>query len=57
MKFFNNLKAEMKAIQKLVVEMKKIECTNTIKQVKLLFNEFGFTVRVLKGTLVGGRNI
>jgi hypothetical protein len=57
MKFFNNLKAEMKAIQKQVVEIKKIKCANTIEQVKRLCNKFGFIIRMLKGALVEGRNI
>ena len=57
MKFFDNLKAEMEVIQKQVVEMKKIKCSNAIIQVNRLYNEFDFTVRMLKGVLVGGRNI
>ena len=57
MKFFNNLKPEMEAIQKQVVKMNKIECAYITKQEKRLCNEFGFTVRMLKGALVEGRSI
>ena len=51
MKFYNDLKAEMEAIQQQMFEAKKNERTNALKEVKRLCKEFGFTAGMLKGSL------
>ena len=55
MKSYDELKAEMEAIQQQMVEAKKNERTNVLKEVKLLCKEFGFTSGMLKGSLAEGR--
>ena len=37
-----------------MIEAKKIERANALKEVKHLCKEFGFTARMLKGSLLGG---
>jgi hypothetical protein len=49
------LKAEMEAIQQQMVEAKKNERANALKEVKRLCKEFGFTAGMLKGVLAEGR--
>ncbi|MDB4854040.1 H-NS histone family protein [Planktomarina temperata] len=49
MKSYAELKAEMEAIQQQMVEAKKNERANTLKEVKRLCKEFGFTAGMLKG--------
>ena len=49
------LKAEMETIQQQMVEAKKNERTNALKEVKRLCKEFGFTAGMLKGSLAEGR--
>jgi len=49
------LKAEMEAIQQQMVEAKKNERANALKEVQRLCKEFGFTSGMLKGSLAGGR--
>ena len=49
------MKAEMEAIQKQMVEAKKKERANALKEVKRLCKEFGFTAGMLKGSLADGR--
>ena len=57
MKSYFKLKFEMETIQQLMVEAKKNELANALKEVKRLCKEFGFTVGMLKGLLVkGGKN-
>ena len=51
---YDELKAEMEAIQKRMVEAKKKERANALKEVKRLCKEFGFTAGMLKGTLAEG---
>jgi len=51
MQSYDKLKAEMEAIQQLMVEAKK----NAMKEVKRLCKEFGFTAGMLKGALAKGR--
>ena len=51
----DDLKAEMEAIQKQMVEAKKNERANSLKEVKRLCKEFGFTAGMLKGSLAEGR--
>ena len=45
----------MEAIQQQMVEAKKNECANPLKEVKRLCKEFGFTAGMLKGALAEGR--
>ena len=47
MKSYDELKAEMKAIQQQMVEAKKTERANALKEVKRLCKEFGFTAGML----------
>ena len=55
MKSYDELKAEMEAIQQQMVEAKKKELANALKELKRLFKEFGFTAGMLKGALAKGR--
>ena len=50
MKSYDELKAEMEAIQQQMVEAKKNERANALKEVKRLCKEFSFTAGLLKGT-------
>lgn len=45
----------MEAIQQQMVEAKKNERANALKEVKWLCKEFGFTAGMLKGSLAEGR--
>jgi len=45
----------MKVIQQQMIEAKKTERANTLKEVKCLCKEFGFTAGMLKGALAEGR--
>ena len=45
------LKAVMWAIQQQLVEAKKNESANALKEVKRLCKEFGFTAGIFKGSL------
>jgi hypothetical protein len=49
MKYYDKLKADMEAIQQQMVEAKKSESANALKEIKHLCKEFGFTVGMLKG--------
>tara|TARA_B110000008_G_C16616057_1_gene422501 strand:+ start:188 stop:364 length:177 start_codon:yes stop_codon:yes gene_type:complete len=55
MKSYNELKTEMETIQLQMVEAKKNERANALKEVKGLFKEFGFTAGMVKGSLAEGR--
>lgn len=55
MKFYDELKDGMEAIQQQMVEEKKSERANALKEVKRLCKEFGFTAGMLKGALAEGR--
>ena len=55
MKSYDELKADMEAIQQQMVEAKKNERTNTLKELKRLCKKFGFTAGMLKGSLAEGR--
>ena len=57
MKSYDELKAEMEAVQRLMVDAKKNECANALRGVKRLCKEFGFTAGMLKGSLAKGRFI
>ena len=54
MKSHDKLKAEMETIKQQMVEEKKNERTGTLKEVKRLCKEFGFTAGMLKGSLADG---
>ena len=54
MKSHNELKAEMETIQQHMVEAKKSEGTDALKEAKHLCKEFGFTVWMLNGSLTDG---
>ena len=54
MKLYDELKADMKIIQKQMVEAKKNEPANALKEVKRLCKEFCFTAGMLKGSLPEG---
>ena len=55
MKSYDELKAEMEAIQQQMFEAKKNECANALKEVKRLCKDFGFNAGMLKDTLANGR--
>jgi hypothetical protein len=55
MKSYDELKAEMEAIQQQMVEAKKNERATALKEVKRLCRESGFTAGMLKGSLAKGR--
>ena len=55
MKPYEELKDEMKAIQKQMVEAKMNERANALKVSKLHCKEFDFTAGMLKGSLAEGR--
>lgn len=55
MKYYDELKAEMVAIQQQMVEANKNECAKELKEVKRFCKEFGFTAGMLKGSLAEGR--
>ena len=55
MKSYDELKAEMEAIQQQMVEAKKNERANALKQVKRFCKEFGFIAGLLRGALAKGR--
>ena len=54
MKSYDELKAEMETIQQQMVEAKKKERANALKELKRLCKEFGFTAGILKGSLAEG---
>ena len=56
MKSYNELKAEIEAIQQHMLEAKKNERTNAMKEVKRVWKEFGFTAGTLKGSLAKVRD-
>ena len=56
MKSYDELKAEMETIQQHMIEAKKGEGTDALKEVKLICKEFCFTPGMLKGSLAGCRN-
>ena len=55
MKSYDELKAEMEAIQQQMAEAKKNERANALKEVKRLCKEFSFTAGMLKGSISEGR--
>ena len=57
MKSYDELKAEMEVLQQQMVEAKKNESANALKEVKRLYKEFGFTAGMLKGSLAEGRKV
>ena len=55
MKSYDELKAEMETIQQQMAEAKNNDCANSLKEVKRLCKEFGFTAGMLKGSITEGR--
>jgi hypothetical protein len=55
MKSYDELKAEMEALQQQMAKAKKNERAEALKTVKRLCKEFGFTAGMLKGALAKGR--
>ena len=55
MKSYDKSKADMEAIQQQMIEAKKNERANTLKEVKRLCKEFEFMAGMLKGSLAEGR--
>ena len=55
MKSYDELKAEMEAMQHRMVEAKRNKRANELKEVKRLCKEFGFTAGMLKDLLAEGR--
>ncbi|MDB4831716.1 YidC/Oxa1 family membrane protein insertase [Hyphomicrobiales bacterium] len=55
MKYYDELRPEMEEIQQQMVEAKKNERTDALKEVKRLRKEFGFAAGMLKGALAEGR--
>ena len=55
MKSYDELKAEMEAIQQQMAKAKKNERAEALKTVKRPCKEFGFTAGMLKGALAKGR--
>jgi len=51
MKYYDELKADMEAVQEQILAAKKNERAKAIKEVKRLCKEFGFTVGIFKGAL------
>ena len=56
MKSYDELKTEMEAIQQQMVEAKKNEPANALKEVQRLCKEFSYPAGMLKGVLAEGRN-
>ena len=54
MEAYDELIAEMEAIQKQIVEANKNERANALKEVKRLCKEFGFKAGLLNGSLANG---
>ena len=55
MKLYEELKAEMEAIQQQMVEAKKNKCANALKEVKHVWKVIGFNAGMQPGLLAPGR--
>jgi len=55
MRSYDKFKAEIDVIQQQMVETKKNEGVNVLKEVKRLCKEFDFTARMLKSSLAESR--
>lgn len=55
MKTYDELKAQMEAIQKQMVEDKENECATALKEAKRLSKDFDFTAGIVKTLLPEGR--
>ena len=55
MKSYEQIKAEMKKLERQMAEAKKREKTEALKTVRKLCREFGFTEGMLKASLAPGR--
>tara|TARA_B100000686_G_C16559659_1_gene847071 strand:- start:737 stop:913 length:177 start_codon:yes stop_codon:yes gene_type:complete len=56
MKNYDKFQAEMESLQQQMIEAKKGEPTEALKNVKELCKEFSFTSGILKGSLAEGAN-
>lgn len=56
MKSYDELKVKMEAIQQQMVEARKNERANALKEVKRLYKEFGTTAGMLKVSLANERS-
>ncbi len=56
MKSYVELKAEIGAIKKQIIETKKNARTNTLRGVKLFCKELSYTATILRGSLAKGRS-
>ena len=54
-KSYDELKAEMEAIQQQMIETNQNERADALKEVKRLCKEFGFKAYMVKGSLAEGR--
>ena len=55
MKSYDELKTEIETIQQLTGEAKNSEQSNTFKEVKRIFREYGFSSGMLKSSLAESR--
>ncbi len=55
MKSYDELKAEMESIQQQMVEVYKSELVSALKELKLMFKEFGFNAGMVKGSIADCR--
>lgn len=55
MKSYDELKVKMEAILQQMVETKKIERANSLKEIKCLCKKFSFAASMLKGALAEGQ--
>ena len=55
MKSNNELKAEMESIQQQMVEAYKSELAIALKELKLMFKEFGFNAGMVQGSIADCR--
>jgi len=56
MKYYDESKSEMEAIQQHIIDVKKNERANTLKGIKLFSKEFDFAAVIPKGSLAKRRN-
>ena len=56
MKYYDELKSEMEAIQQHIIDAKKNERANVLKRIKLFSKEFDFAAVIPKGLLAKRQN-
>ena len=55
MKSYDELKAETESIQQQMVEVNQSELATALKELKLMFKEFGFNAGMVKGSIADCR--